>query len=243
MKTIFRRYCSVIVCFVILFHGLGTTAENQEKARYRAARKQMVQYQIKNRGIRDPSVLEAMETVRRHEFVPEDLAEQAYQDRPLSIGYGQTISQPYIVALMTELLQIDVGDRVLEVGTGSGYQAAVLARIAAEVYSVEIVRPLHERSEKALTRLGYKNVFTSGHDGYFGWEKHSPYDAVIVTCASDFIPPPLIRQLKPGGRMCIPVGPPFKVQHLVLVEKGKDGKVTSSIIASVRFVPLVRQKE
>ena len=203
-------------------------------------RRAMAVRQIKDRGIRDKTVLAAMETVPRHEFVPRDKRSSAYRDRPLPIGFGQTISQPYIVALMTELLGVDENSRVLEVGTGSGYQAAVLAEIAASVYSVEIVRPLHDRATGTLKALGYDNVVTTHADGYHGWEKHGPYDAIIVTCASEFIPPPLIAQLKPGGRMCIPVGPPFKVQHLVLIEKGKEGKLTTRIIASVRFVPLVR---
>lgn len=205
-------------------------------------RKDMVFQQIKFRGIKDKTVLTAMETVPRHEFVPRKKRVAAYQDRPLSIGFGQTISQPYIVALMTELLKLDKNARVLEVGTGSGYQAAILAQIAKEVYSVEIVLPLHQRSSQVMKTLGYHNIFTTHADGYHGWPRYGPYDAIIVTCASEFIPPPLIEQLKPGGRMCIPVGPPFKVQHLVLIEKGQDRKLITTIIASVRFVPLVRDK-
>lgn len=203
-------------------------------------RSAMVSLQIKDRGIDDRAVLDAMETVPRHEFVPRKIRSDAYKDRPLPIGFGQTISQPYIVALMTELLALDKSARVLEVGTGSGYQAAVLARVAHTVYSVEIVRPLHIRSTGILKALGYHNVFTAHADGYHGWPQHGPYDAIIVTCASEFVPPPLIDQLMPGGRMCIPVGPPFKVQHLVLIEKRRDNRIVTRIIGSVRFVPLVR---
>ena len=203
-------------------------------------RKYMVLNQIESRGIKDPNVLNAMENVLRHEFVPGEIRELAYEDRPLPIGYGQTISQPYIVALMTELLKLDKESRVLEVGTGSGYQAAVLSEIAKEVYTVEIIKPLYEEASETLKDLGYTNIKTSHKDGYFGWEEHSPYDAIIVTCASEFIPPPLITQLKLGGVMCIPVGPPFKVQQLVLVKKEKDGDIKTNIITFVRFVPLTR---
>ena len=240
------RACNVIYTLFLSFFilviltcltDIGSTLG---KEGYTIARKQMVQHQIKVREINDNKILTAMETVLRHEFVPSNVKDRAYEDRPLPIGYGQTISQPYIVALMTMLLKVDKDARVLEVGTGSGYQAAVLAEIVKEVYSVEIVRPLYDRSRQVLKKLKYQNIFTVHKDGYFGWEEHAPYDAIVVTCASDFIPPPLIKQLKVGGRMCIPVGPPFKIQHLVLVEKGEDNNISTTIIASVRFVPLVR---
>ena len=241
MKTFKVIYTLFLSFFIpVLLPCLTDAGSALGKEEYTIARMQMVQRQIKLRGINDNKILAAMETVLRHEFVPLKVKDSAYEDRPLPIGYGQTISQPYIVALMTMLLKVDKDTRVLEVGTGSGYQAAVLARIAREVYSVEIVQPLHDRSKQVLEKLEYQNIFTIHKDGYFGWEEHAPYDAIIVTCASDFIPPPLIRQLKPGGRMCIPVGPPFKVQHLVLVEKGEDKKISTTIITSVRFVPLVR---
>lgn len=204
------------------------------------ARKSMVLHQIQNRGIQDDRVLKAMEKVGRHEFVPQSHRAQSYADRPLPIGFGQTISQPYIVALMTELLEVNEASRVLEVGTGSGYQAAVLAEIVDQVYTIEIVKPLYERSRNLLESLGYDNIHLLHGDGYFGWPDPGPYDAIIVTCASDFIPPLLLDQLKPGGRMCIPVGPPFKVQHLVLVQKEASGRILTKIITSVRFVPLVR---
>ncbi|MDA8134711.1 MAG: protein-L-isoaspartate(D-aspartate) O-methyltransferase [Desulfobacteraceae bacterium] len=207
---------------------------------YTRGRRDMVSFQIRDRGVFDPEVIRAMETVPRHEFVPGSEKEHAYEDRPLPVGYGQTISQPYIVALMTGLLKVGRDSKVLEIGTGSGYQAAVLAEIVREVYTVEIVPQLYERAGRVLAGLKYGNVRTLNADGYFGWAEHGPYDAVIVTCAVDFIPPPLIEQLALGGRMCVPVGPPFKVQHLVLVKKEKTG-IETEVIASVRFVPLVRK--
>lgn len=186
----------------------------------------------------DESVLNAMRNVPRHEFVPEDQRPFAYENRPLPIGYGQTISQPYIVAIMTDLLNLNKDDRVLEIGTGSAYQAAVLAELVDSVFTIEIVRGLAESAAKRLRRLGYDNVTTQAGDGYYGWQSAAPFDAIIVTAASSHIPPPLIRQLKPGGRMLIPVGSRFMVQHLVLVTKDKDGKVTTRQILPVAFVPL-----
>lgn len=206
------------------------------------ARHAMVTHQIQERGVDDPDVLAAMRTVARHTLVPKSHRELSYHDMPLPIGFGQTISQPYIVALMTELLQVKKGDRVLEVGTGSGYQAAVLAKIVDHVFTVEIVKPLSRRAKKALGDQGYDNIRFLHRDGYVGWPEKGPYDAIIVTCASEFIPPPLLSQLKPGGRMCIPVGPPFKVQHLVLVSKDDHGDILTEFITAVRFVPLVRDK-
>ena len=211
--------------------------------KYGSQRNEMVVLQLQSRGISDGKVLEAMKKVPRHEFVPDNYKDDAYADTPLPIGFGQTISQPYIVALMTELLEIDENSKVLEVGTGSGYQAAVLSHITKKVYTVEIVKGLYERSGGSLKRAGCTGVMTLRGDGYYGWEEHGPYDAIIVTCASEFIPPPLIRQLKNGGRMCIPVGPPFKVQHLLLVRKNEAGEVMVEMITSVRFVPLVRSVE
>ena len=186
----------------------------------------------------DPRVLETMRTVPRHRFVPERLWDSAYDDRPLPIGHSQTISQPYIVALMTDLLGVSPGDRVLEIGTGSGYQAAVLAALGAEVYSIEIVTPLVTSARAALDGAGFAAVTTRQGDGYDGWAEHAPFTGIVVTAAASHIPPPLIDQLAPGGRMVIPVGPAFMVQHLVLVEKDADGEVTSRILLPVRFVPL-----
>lgn len=201
----------------------------------------MVATQIRARDVRDPDVLRAMETVPRHEFVPKELLAQAYNDHPLPIGYGQTISQPYIVAVMTELAQVKRGDRVLEIGTGSGYQAAILAVLTGEVYSVEIIPALAESAAERLKRLGYTNVRVKNADGYNGWEEYAPYDAIVVTCAPDHIPPPLIAQLKDGGRMVIPVGPVGGFQTLRRVIKRGD-QVLSENVMGVLFVPLVRGK-
>jgi len=182
-------------------------------------------------------VLDAMLTVPRHEFVPEEFLEQAYADHPLPIGYGQTISQPYIVALMTELLEIEPGDKVLEIGTGSGYQAAILAQLTDQVYSVEIIEELATQAEARLQRLGYTQVHVLNADGYYGWEEYAPFDAIIVTCAPDHVPQPLVKQLKDGGRMVIPVGPPGGYQSLwLIVRQGEDVKMTNE--GGVAFVPL-----
>jgi len=183
-------------------------------------------------------VQRAMATVKRHEFVPETSRNQAYANHPLPIGYGQTISQPYIVALMTELLHLKAGDTVLEVGTGSGYQAAVLAELAERVYSIEIIEPLYKQATERLARLGYSGVTTRLGDGYYGWEEHAPFDAIIVTAAARHVPPPLIEQLKPGGRLTIPVGGRFLTQYLLLIEKNEDGGIITRQITPVRFVPL-----
>jgi len=186
----------------------------------------------------DPAVLRAMRTVPRHAFVPKDEQARAYDNRPLPIGYGQTISQPYIVALMTDLLGVGPGDTVLEVGTGSGYQAAVLSGLVARVSTIEIVPQLGERAREVLQRLGFDNVEVRIGDGYYGWEERAPFDGIVVTAAASHVPPPLIRQLKPGGRMIIPVGSRFMVQELLLVEKSAAGEVSTRQILPVAFVPL-----
>jgi protein-L-isoaspartate(D-aspartate) O-methyltransferase len=189
----------------------------------------------------DAHVLEAISKVPRHEFVPEKQRRWAYKNRPLPIGYGQTISQPAVVAIMTDLLQLEQTDRVLEIGTGSGYQAAVLAELVDSVYSIEIVQELAERGAGDLKRTGYDNVILRKGDGYYGWKESAPFDAIIVTAAASHIPPPLIKQLKPGGRMIIPVGGRFMVQHLILVTKDEAGKVITRQILPVKFVPLTGQ--
>jgi protein-L-isoaspartate(D-aspartate) O-methyltransferase len=210
---------------------------------YTETRERMVRDDIQSgRGgrtaVRDKAVLAAMSAVPRHEFVPGASLRNPYGDHPLPIGHGQTISQPYIVAYMTEMLKLKSDSVVLEVGTGSGYQAAVCAEIAKHVYTIEIIKALGKPAGKRLKDLGYENVTAKVGDGYFGWKEHGPFDAVIVTAAASHIPPPLIEQLKPGGRMAIPVGPPYRVQHLMLIEKHEDGSVTQRNVMPVRFVPL-----
>lgn len=190
----------------------------------------------------DRRVINAMRTIPRHLFVPADLRTAAYANRPLPIGYGQTISQPYIVALMTDLLRVDAGDVVLEVGTGSAYQAAILSPLVKHVYTVEIVEPLAQQAKARLQSLGYRNVTARHADGYNGWKEAGPFDAIIVTAAATHVPPPLIQQLKPGGRMVIPVGGPFATQSLMLVEKTANGKVRTRQVLPVAFVPLTRPK-
>jgi protein-L-isoaspartate(D-aspartate) O-methyltransferase len=186
----------------------------------------------------DARVLDAMARVPRHEFVPPGEVDRAYRNQPLPIGHGQTISQPYIVAIMTDLLDIEPGQRVLEVGTGSGYQAAVLAEIGASVWSIEIIEALGSQAKARLPRLGYDRVEVRLGDGYYGWPEHAPFDAIIVTAAASHIPPPLLQQLKPGGRMVIPVGSPFSIQQLVLVTRGDDDEFITRQLLPVRFVPL-----
>ncbi|MEE8156958.1 MAG: protein-L-isoaspartate(D-aspartate) O-methyltransferase [Gammaproteobacteria bacterium] len=186
----------------------------------------------------DERVLSALGIVERHEFVPDQQKRFAYENRPLSIGHGQTISQPYIVALMTDLVEPDKDDVVLEVGTGSGYQAAILSGLVKQIYSIEIVPPLAHQAEARLERLGYDNVMTRLGDGYYGWEEHAPFDSIVVTAAASHVPPPLVKQLRPGGRMVIPVGGRFMTQQLLLIEKTEQGEVKSWQIAAVRFVPL-----
>lgn len=206
---------------------------------YQEEREAMVQRQIKARGIKDKAVLHAMRSVQRHRFVPQSYAAEAYADTPLPIGYGQTISQPYMVAYMTEILKPGPQMKVLEVGTGSGYQAAVLAEIVREVYTIEIVAEHGELAAARLKSMGFDNVRVKVGDGYQGWEEHAPYDAIIVTAGAETVPPPLLEQLKEGGRMVIPVGSPNRVQTLRLIEK-KNGKAVTKDMMPVRFVPFTR---
>jgi protein-L-isoaspartate(D-aspartate) O-methyltransferase len=190
------------------------------------------------RAALNPLVLAAMNKIERHLFVPHNQQPYAYENRPLPIGHGQTISQPYIVALMTDLLDPKAGHAVLEIGTGSGYQAAVLAELVRRVCTIEIIEPLGRAAGERLARLGYRNVEVRVADGYYGWPERAPFDGIVVTAAASHVPPPLIQQLKPGGRMVIPVGPSFLTQYLLLVEKRRDGSVRSRQILPVRFVPL-----
>jgi len=232
----------VFILIVILVFCLTISAqeynENQESV-FTQRRQSMVINQLQSRDIIDSKVLQAMLTIPRHQFVDPRIRESAYNDYPLSIGEGQTISQPYIVALMTQLLDLKKGEKVLEIGTGSGYQAAILAEIAEEVYTIEIYESLSKKSETLLTDLGYQNIKFKVGDGYHGWEEHAPYDAIIVTCAPDHVPPPLLQQIKDnGGRIVIPVGGIWMVQTLMKIEK-IEGKIKSKGIIGVRFVPMV----
>jgi len=221
---------------MFLFGSCGGQSETDgADSLYHLRRQKMVDNQIVARGITDKNVIAAMRRIPRHLFVPKEEREQAYSDGPLPIGHSQTISQPYIVAIMTELLGIDSTSKVLEIGTGSGYQAAVLGEIADSVYTIEIVKPLAERAAQILDSLGYKNIFVRAGDGYQGWPEAAPFDAVIVTAAAPKIPQPLIEQLKTGGRLVIPVGE--LSQELYLVTKNEEGIVKQSIIP-VRFVPM-----
>jgi protein-L-isoaspartate(D-aspartate) O-methyltransferase len=231
--------CVLSVCLLL---AAGCTPDKDRP--YTNARHRMLHEQLTGpgRGIKDQRVLAAMRTVPRHEFVPEDVRFSAYDDHPLPIGHGQTISQPFIVAFMTEQLKPQPTDKVLEVGTGSGYQAAILSALVKEVFTIEIVEPLAKRAATDLRRLNYTNVFVRAGDGYQGWPEHAPFDAIIVTCAPDAVPRPLVEQLKEGGRMVIPVGPDGGVQELYLLEK-HGGEVRRKSVLPVRFVPMQRTGE
>jgi protein-L-isoaspartate(D-aspartate) O-methyltransferase len=218
-----------------------TPADVAEELAYSDAREQMVVSQIERRGVSDQDVLRAMRAVPRHRFVPEQYLTAAYDDHPLPIGYGQTISQPYIVAWMTELLELESDYRVLEIGTGSGYQAAVLAEIVAEVYTVEIIPELAVAADERLQGLGYTNIHVLRADGYWGWEDHAPYDAIIVTAAPDHVPQPLVGQLREGAHLVIPIGPPGGYQSLWQFST-VEGELVAREIAGVRFVPFTREE-
>ena len=227
-----------IIIFSTLFLILNCVPQDDK---YTKTREEMVSEQIENRGITNHPTLDALRTVPRHKFVPPNLIDRAYDDRPLPIGYGQTISQPYIVAYMTAAIDPEKELKVLEIGTGSGYQAAVLSEIVSQVYTIEIITELYNSASERLERSGYKNVLCKNADGYFGWGEHAPFDAIIVTAAAEYIPPPLIEQLKDGGKMIIPVGSPYLNQTLILIEKkGKD--LTTTSLLPVRFVPFTRGK-
>ncbi|HYA63578.1 MAG TPA: protein-L-isoaspartate(D-aspartate) O-methyltransferase [Candidatus Sulfotelmatobacter sp.] len=235
----------MIPLFFFLATGALVFAQNNEE-KFRKLREEMVRTQIASErwtgseAVRDPRVLDSLRKTPRHRFVPAELVPYAYDDQPLPVGYGQTISQPYIVAKMTELLEPKGEHRVLEIGTGSGYQAAVLSPLVAQVYTIEIIEPLGNAARQRLAALGYKNIEVRVGDGYFGWPEKAPFDAIIVTAAANHIPPPLIEQLKPGGRMVIPVGNPFQPQMLVLVTKGSKGPRDIQVrsLMPVAFVPL-----
>lgn len=229
---------TILACAFVLFFTSVTDADNvSDSPEFKKARNQLVEKHIKAKGISDPNVLAAMQAVPRHNFVPQDLLSVAYADRPLPIGEGQTISQPYVVALMTEILQLAKGHRVLEIGTGSGYQAAVLAQVVNAVYSIEIKEKLYHRARKTLNLHGYNNIKTRHGDGYFGWPQAAPFDAIMITAAIDHIPPPLLKQLNEGGRLALPLGNPFSYQNLVLVTKQGDDLIVKQI-TGVLFVPM-----
>jgi protein-L-isoaspartate(D-aspartate) O-methyltransferase len=238
---------SYIFSSLLLALGLvvEASAEDPAEAEFRLLREKMVKEQISEAPdyrdpVKDPRVLTAMRTVPRHHFVDKAFQSAAYGDFPLPIGYGQTISQPYIVALMTDMLEVKPDHKVLEVGAGSGYQAAILSLLVKEVYTIEIVEALALQAEERLKRLMYANVKVKQGDGYYGWEEAAPFDRIIVTCAASLVPPPLLKQLKPGGKMCIPVGAAYSVQYLTMVEKSETGTLTMRKSTPVRFVPLTR---
>jgi protein-L-isoaspartate(D-aspartate) O-methyltransferase len=228
----------MLKCLLIIMMFFFSSPQKGDAAGfdYTAKRLQMVQQQIQRRGVQDPRVIAAMQKVERHLFVPITYRHQSYEDHPLPIGHGQTISQPFIVALMTELLALDGTEKVLEIGTGSGYQAAILGELAKEVYTIEIVEELAKESRERLQSMGYENIQVRWGDGYKGWAEHAPYDAIIVTAAPKKIPQPLIDQLKEGGHLVIPVGHFY--QELKLVVKQKGRLIKKNIVA-VRFVPMV----
>lgn len=234
MKKCVAMNVLLMANMLVSLQAAGASPEYQEE------RRQMVEKQIMARGVTNDAVVAAMGKVPRHLFIPEKRRRDPYGDHPVPIGYGQTISQPYIVAYMTQALDVEPDDNVLEVGTGSGYQAAVLAEITTNVYSIEIIPELAKHARQALTEAGYDGVTTRHGDGYYGWEEEGPWDAIVVTAAAEHVPPPLVQQLKAGGRMMIPVGSRFGTQYLLLVEKNQKGEVSTRNLMPVRFVPLTR---
>ncbi len=222
---------------------LSTVALEAKNDDYKDERMAMVENQIIAREITDKNVIAAMRKVPRHLMIPENYRRDPYGDHPVPIGYGQTISQPYIVAHMTQTLKVESGDKVLEIGTGSGYQAAVLAEITSNVYTIEIIPELAKRAKETLSEVGYNEVTIRQGDGYYGWKEKGPWDAIVVTAAAEHVPPPLVQQLKEGGRMCIPVGSRFGTQYLLLVTKNEKGHVNTRNLMPVRFVPLTREKD
>jgi protein-L-isoaspartate(D-aspartate) O-methyltransferase len=232
----------ILLAAALAASDASATTDAEFDARRRAMVDEITAEQLGLPGRFDPRVKDAIARVPRHLFVPPAQQPYAYENRPLPIGHNQTISQPYVVALMTDLLKPGKQDRVLEIGTGSGYQAAILAELVRSVYTIEIVEPLAVEARERLGRLGYRNVEVRTGDGYKGWAEQAPFDAIMVTAGADEIPPPLLRQLKPGGRMVIPVGPAGSVQHLTLIEKQADGSIHSRRIVPVRFVPFTRER-
>ena len=230
-KTLLSFFILTVLTAQLMAQTLVDSPKDQK------TREKMVSFQIRSRGVSDKKVLNAMSQVPRHRFVPEELVSQAYADHPLPIGQGQTISQPYIVALMTEKLKLTGGERILEIGTGSGYQAAILAKVAKEVYTIEIKEQLYKKSNNLLRSLGFSKINTRHGDGYFGWPEAAPFDCIMITASIDHIPPPLLKQLKNGGRLVLPLGNPFSYQYLSLVTK-HDEQYTVKQITGVLFVPM-----
>ena len=237
LKTAFLLPAYTLIIILVLSPALSAAGD-----RYALKREQMVEHDIKARGVKDPVVLSVMGMVPRHLFVEASYRDKAYGDHPLPIGEGQTISQPYVVALMTEALKLKPGDRVLEIGTGSGYQAAVLSRIVKEVYTIEIRKTLVDKAEKVLAGLGHGNVKVKYADGYFGWEEHAPFDAIIITAAANHIPPLLIKQLREGGRLIVPLGSTLYFQTLTLATKRK-GELEVEQLSPVAFVPMTGEMQ
>ena len=235
--------------FIMLLLLLASAALADEYAQARQHLVAVIEQDVRDtslyldKEVLDPRVMTAIARVPRHEFVPAAQRPHAYANRPLPIGHGQTISQPYIVALMSDLIKPQADDRVLELGTGSGYQAAILAELTGQVYSIEIIEALGKQATERLSRLGYDNVTTRIGDGYYGWDEHAPFDAIVVTAAASHVPPPLVAQLKPGGRMVIPVGSRFLTQQLVLIEKTSGGELITRQILPVKFVPLTGEHD
>tara|TARA_Y100000310_G_scaffold203351_1_gene203586 strand:- start:21247 stop:22008 length:762 start_codon:yes stop_codon:yes gene_type:complete len=238
-KKIILFLIIVLIIFILISNGNNIEKKEiiEDVDKYTELRKNMVEQQLKTRYIIDEKVLDVMGKIERHKFVPDVLKNNAYDDNPLPIGYGQTISQPYIVALMTQALEVDKNNKVLELGTGSGYQAAVLSKLVKEVYTIEIISKLADSAEQRLKNLGYNNVKVKNADGYFGWEEFAPYDAIIVTAAANHIPLPLLEQLKDNGKLIIPLGSTLTFQTLTLVTK-KGNDLETEFITGVRFVPL-----
>ncbi|MEC9456874.1 MAG: protein-L-isoaspartate(D-aspartate) O-methyltransferase [Candidatus Neomarinimicrobiota bacterium] len=227
--------------WTVLFFLLFSISCTQNDPNFDHLRKVMIKNQLQSRGIRDDAVLDVMRSVERHNFVPENYRDRAYSDGPLPIGHGQTISQPYIVAFMTEQLQISSQHKILEIGTGSGYQAAILGELAKHVFTIEIIPELAEGAKNILNHLSYKNITVRAGDGYKGWPEEAPFERIMVTAAPTEVPQELIDQLAPGGRMILPVGAQFLVQYLWVIEKDDQGTVTKEKILPVRFVPMVKE--
>jgi protein-L-isoaspartate(D-aspartate) O-methyltransferase len=239
LNTIVLAALFLILSILFFTHAAHVEPQRQDDAasRFQQSRRQMVERDLRARGIKNPQVLAAMESIPRHLFVPQNLQSSAYEDRPLPIGEGQTISQPYIVAFMTELLELKGGEKVLEIGTGSGYQTAVLARLAAQVYSVEILPPLSKQAQKRLEQMGVANIKFKVGDGFFGWQENAPFDAILLTASAAKLPEPLWHQLREGGRLVMPLGEPRQAQRLVRIRKNAGQPITEDF-TGVLFVPL-----